>query len=44
MLTKFSVKKKLKRGIGRSIVDSIILQPNISGVGIDLKKIFSKEE
>lgn len=40
-LTNFSIVEKQKSGIGRAIVDSLILQPNISGIGIDLKKFFN---
>lgn len=38
-LQDFNVAKEIKAGKSRSIVDALILQPNISGVGIDLKKI-----
>ncbi len=44
-LTDFQIVKEIKRGSGGSLVDSIILQPNIGGIGVDLKKligIFSK--
>ena len=40
-LTKFCVSKEYKRGIGKAMVDSIILQPNISGVGFDIKNFFN---
>lgn len=39
-LADFDVAKEIKAGQSKSIVDALILQPNISGVGIDLKKIF----
>lgn len=42
-LTKFSIIKRQKKGVGHTIVDSLILQPNISGVGIDLKKFFTTD-
>ncbi len=36
-------KSKLKnKGIIEKISDSVIVQPNINGVGIDLKKLFNK--
>lgn len=38
-LTNFSIAKRNQKGIGCSIVDSVILQPNISGVGVDIKKL-----
>ena len=39
-LSNFNIVKKQKRGVGHTIVDSLILQPNISGIGVDLKKFF----
>jgi len=36
ILDNFSVAKKLKRGVGKALVDSVILQPNVSGIGFDL--------
>lgn len=45
VLNDFVVSKVIKKDKGRNIVDSLILEPNISGVGIDLKKLiksFSK--
>ena len=38
-LKDFGVVTEIKAGKSRSIVDALILQPNISGVGVDLKKI-----
>jgi hypothetical protein len=40
-LTDFSVAKRMRRGVGRAIVDAVILRPNVNGIGIDLKKLFS---
>ncbi len=40
-LANFTIVKTQKRGIGRTIVDSLILQPNIYGIGVDVKKFFS---
>jgi hypothetical protein len=38
----FEVAQKQSAGVGRALADAIILQPNISGVGIDLKKLFTR--
>ncbi|MEZ8107233.1 hypothetical protein [Vibrio cortegadensis] len=38
-LTEFEVAKEIKAGQSRSIVDTLVLQPNFCGVGVDLKKI-----
>lgn len=40
-LTDFRVAKEIKAGESGALVDAFILQPNISGVGVDLKKIIS---
>lgn len=37
----FRVKKELKGGVGKILNDAIILEPNLSGIGINLNKIFS---
>jgi hypothetical protein len=37
----FQVKKEQKAGVGGALVDSLILEPNLAGVGVDLKKVFS---
>jgi hypothetical protein len=29
----------MKKGFGRALVDAVVLQPNISGIGFNLKKI-----
>lgn len=40
-LIEFSIQKEIKKDKGfRSFVDALIIQPNINGVGIDLKKFF----
>jgi len=36
----FQVKKELKGGIGKILNDTIILEPNIAGIGINLNNIF----
>lgn len=40
-LSEFKIAKETQRGIGSAIVDALILEPNISGVGISLKKLGS---
>lgn len=37
----FQIKKEQKAGVGGALVDSLILEPNFVGLGVDLKKIFS---
>lgn len=41
-LEKFAVLKKMKKGVGKRLLDGAILQPNISGIGFDLKSFFKK--
>lgn len=36
----FQVKKELKGGIGKILNDTIILEPNIAGVGVNINNIF----
>ena len=38
-LSDFMVAKEAQKGIGSAIVDSIILEPNISGIGFSFKKL-----
>ncbi len=38
-LSNFRVAKEVKKGIGSAIVDSIILEPNIAGIGFSLNKL-----
>ncbi len=38
----FKICKEMKKGAGRAIFDAIILAPNISGVGVDLKKFIGR--
>jgi hypothetical protein len=40
-LSDFEIAKKLSRGQRGALVDALILQPNISGVGIDFNRIIS---
>jgi hypothetical protein len=36
----FQVKKELKSGVGKILNDTIILEPNIAGVGVNLNNLF----
>ena len=36
----FKVKKELKGGIGKTLNDTIILEPNIAGIGVNINNIF----
>ncbi len=36
----FKVKKELKGGIGKILNDTIILEPNIGGIGVNLNNLF----
>jgi hypothetical protein len=38
-LSEFKIAKEAKKGVGSAIVDSIILEPNLSGVGFSFKKL-----
>ncbi|MGB7651302.1 MAG: hypothetical protein WBL62_08940 [Gallionella sp.] len=38
-LAEFKIAKEAQKGIGSAIVDAIILEPNISGVGFSFKKL-----
>lgn len=40
-LNDFKIAKELKKGIGRAIVDSIILEPNVSGIGFSFNKLIN---
>lgn len=40
-LSEFKIAKETQKGVGSAIVDALILEPNISGMGINLKKLFS---
>ncbi|MBX9596951.1 MAG: hypothetical protein K2X04_00065 [Burkholderiales bacterium] len=41
-LKNFKVKKEMKNGIWERLLDGVILEPNISGIGFNLKKFFRK--
>lgn len=36
----FRVKKELKGGVGKILNDTLILEPNVDGVGINLNNLF----
>jgi hypothetical protein len=38
-LSDFAVAKELRRGVGPAIVDALVVQPKVAGVGIDLAKL-----
>lgn len=39
-LKDFKVKKELKSGVGKILNDTLILEPNIAGVGVNINNIF----
>lgn len=44
-LSDFRVLKEMKKGLGKAVVDGLLLQPNVAGLGYDLKPLihyFSK--
>ena len=42
-LTAFAIQKEIRKKSGwRAVTDAVILEPNVSGVGIDLKKLFGR--
>jgi len=38
----FKIKREMKKGVGRRFLDGVILEPNFSGIGFNLKKFFKK--
>ncbi|SDF58942.1 hypothetical protein [Epilithonimonas hungarica] len=38
-LNDFKIAKEVKKGFGKALADSLILEPNFNGLGIDFKKI-----
>ncbi len=38
-LSEFKVSKEVRKGIGSALVDSIILEPNVSGIGFSFNKL-----
>jgi hypothetical protein len=46
-LADFEIAKEMKKGFGHALVDAVVLQPNISGIGFNFNKIieyFEKEK
>ena len=41
-LSKFRAAKRMRRGVAGALVDAVILQPKVSGIGFDLKKLFGR--
>lgn len=41
-LSRFRAAKRMRRGVAGALVDAVILQPKIGGVGFDLKKLFTE--
>ena len=39
-LSEFEAAKSMKRGVAGALVDAVILQPKVGGIGVDLKKLF----
>jgi len=39
-LSEFRAAKRMRRGVAGALVDAVILQPNVGGIGFDLKKFF----
>jgi hypothetical protein len=42
-LSEFDAVKRMKRGVAGALVDAVILQPNVAGIGFDLKEFFRRE-
>lgn len=40
-LNDFQIAKELKKGIGRALVDSLILEPNFNGIGFSFSKLIN---
>jgi hypothetical protein len=40
-LPEFQAAKLMRHGVAGALVDAVILQPKLGGVGFDLKKFFS---
>lgn len=40
-LSKFRAAKRMRRGVAGALVDAVILQPKVGGIGFDLKKFFT---
>jgi hypothetical protein len=42
-LSKFRAAKRMRRGVAGALVDAVILQPKVGGIGFDLKKLFGHD-
>jgi hypothetical protein len=42
LLSEFRAAKRMRRGTAGALVDAVILQPKIGGIGFDLKKFFGR--
>jgi hypothetical protein len=40
-LSDFQAAKRMRHGVAGALVDAVILQPKLGGIGFDLKKFFS---
>ena len=40
-LLDFQITHEMRKGKGRSLVDAIVLEPNVAGVGVDVKKVLA---
>jgi len=38
-LSDFAVAKEMRRGVGSAVVDALVVQPKVAGVGIDIAKL-----
>jgi hypothetical protein len=43
-LSKFRAAKRMRRGVAGALVDAVILQPKVAGIGFDLKKFFTADK
>ena len=43
-LSKFRAAKRMRRGVAGALVDAVILQPKVGGIGFDLKKFFTADK
>ena len=43
-LCEFRATKKMRRGVAGALVNAVILQPKVGGIGFDLKKFFSGDK
>jgi hypothetical protein len=41
-LSEFRAAKRMRRGVAGALVDAVILQPKVGGIGFDLKKLFGR--